>query len=160
MVTTIGGFIHLSRNKLTQEINSLSIQNSSYGLNNFKIFIERNNIEVIKCKVYLSPTHEIVLKPELLNNYLFSLGVLHNKKYKTKTGGKFYISNFYKPSLFSQQSGNNFNNKLKPGSTIFYIPEAVVQTTANKKDFKFKNCLLYTSPSPRDRTRSRMPSSA
>ena len=23
-----------------------------------------------------------------------------------------------------------------------------------------KNCLLYTSPSPRDRTRSRMPSSA
>ena len=25
---------------------------------------------------------------------------------------------------------------------------------------KSKNCLLYTSPSPRDRTRSRMPSSA
>ena len=24
----------------------------------------------------------------------------------------------------------------------------------------FSNCLLYTSPSPRDRTRSRMPSSA
>ena len=32
------------------------------------------------------------------------------------------------------------------------------------KDFKLSNddcaCLLYTSPSPRDRTRSRMPSSA
>jgi len=26
--------------------------------------------------------------------------------------------------------------------------------------FQFKTCLLYTSPSPRDRTRSRMPSSA
>ena len=26
--------------------------------------------------------------------------------------------------------------------------------------FKAKACLLYTSPSPRDRTRSRMPSSA
>ena len=25
---------------------------------------------------------------------------------------------------------------------------------------QFNNCLLYTSPSPRDRTRSRMPSSA
>ena len=25
---------------------------------------------------------------------------------------------------------------------------------------EIKNCLLYTSPSPRDRTRSRMPSSA
>ena len=29
-----------------------------------------------------------------------------------------------------------------------------------KKDGKIINCLLYTSPSPRDRTRSRMPSSA
>ena len=30
----------------------------------------------------------------------------------------------------------------------------------NKKLNVHKNCLLYTSPSPRDRTRSRMPSSA
>ena len=29
-----------------------------------------------------------------------------------------------------------------------------------KKKTKKKDCLLYTSPSPRDRTRSRMPSSA
>ena len=28
------------------------------------------------------------------------------------------------------------------------------------REVKGKNCLLYTSPSPRDRTRSRMPSSA
>ena len=28
------------------------------------------------------------------------------------------------------------------------------------KNAKSNNCLLYTSPSPRDRTRSRMPSSA
>ena len=28
------------------------------------------------------------------------------------------------------------------------------------EDRKFRLCLLYTSPSPRDRTRSRMPSSA
>ena len=30
----------------------------------------------------------------------------------------------------------------------------------NPANKKFNNCLLYTSPSPRDRTRSRMPSSA
>ena len=30
----------------------------------------------------------------------------------------------------------------------------------DQKSHKFKICLLYTSPSPRDRTRSRMPSSA
>ena len=29
-----------------------------------------------------------------------------------------------------------------------------------KEAFSYKGCLLYTSPSPRDRTRSRMPSSA
>ena len=29
-----------------------------------------------------------------------------------------------------------------------------------REDFPFEDCLLYTSPSPRDRTRSRMPSSA
>ena len=32
--------------------------------------------------------------------------------------------------------------------------------TAYTKQLLDKNCLLYTSPSPRDRTRSRMPSSA
>ena len=30
----------------------------------------------------------------------------------------------------------------------------------DKFDMQVRNCLLYTSPSPRDRTRSRMPSSA
>ena len=30
----------------------------------------------------------------------------------------------------------------------------------NKKQKQLNDCLLYTSPSPRDRTRSRMPSSA
>ena len=29
-----------------------------------------------------------------------------------------------------------------------------------KEGYQFSTCLLYTSPSPRDRTRSRMPSSA
>ena len=32
--------------------------------------------------------------------------------------------------------------------------------TESTKQVKYKACLLYTSPSPRDRTRSRMPSSA
>ena len=29
-----------------------------------------------------------------------------------------------------------------------------------EEDIKFRNCLLYTSPSPRDKRQSRMPSSA
>jgi len=34
------------------------------------------------------------------------------------------------------------------------------QVASIEECFPFKACLLYTSPSPRDRTRSRMPSSA
>ena len=34
------------------------------------------------------------------------------------------------------------------------------ESLANKYNGQLYNCLLYTSPSPRDRTRSRMPSSA
>ena len=37
---------------------------------------------------------------------------------------------------------------------------AMTQAGANREDARSKLCLLYTSPSPRDRTRSRMPSSA
>ena len=33
-------------------------------------------------------------------------------------------------------------------------------TLKSLKDAEYDDCLLYTSPSPRDRTRSRMPSSA
>ena len=49
----------------------------------------------------------------------------------------------------------------KPDGTDYvgpYIETAKGLTLAGKT--LDKNCLLYTSPSPRDRTRSRMPSSA
>jgi len=43
--------------------------------------------------------------------------------------------------------------------------QELLQERANLKNIvtqyqQYKTCLLYTSPSPRDRTRSRMPSSA
>ena len=43
-----------------------------------------------------------------------------------------------------------------------FAPEDGVLTTILKQegDTVLSDCLLYTSPSPRDRTRSRMPSSA
>ena len=43
-------------------------------------------------------------------------------------------------------------------SVISMVPEGDVPYTPN--DAPVGTCLLYTSPSPRDRTRSRMPSSA
>jgi len=43
-------------------------------------------------------------------------------------------------------------------STVESIPAADVQIIPSEQSIII--CLLYTSPSPRDRTRSRMPSSA
>ena len=40
------------------------------------------------------------------------------------------------------------------------IKEVVVTEVQMSKDLKHASCLLYTSPSPRDATLSRMPSSA
>ena len=40
------------------------------------------------------------------------------------------------------------------------IPDIGYLHTGIEKNMEAKTCLLYTSPSPRDRTRSRMPSSA
>ena len=43
------------------------------------------------------------------------------------------------------------------GTVILIFPILFVYAS---KNLDAKGCLLYTSPSPRDRTRSRMPSSA
>ena len=52
---------------------------------------------------------------------------------------------------------------LALGSSI-PLPDVKMVDISGKKvslnDVKMKNCLLYTSPSPRDATLSRMPSSA
>ena len=44
---------------------------------------------------------------------------------------------------------------------VEYVEAALgVPLEAGGRHLRFGTCLLYTSPSPRDRTRSRMPSSA
>ena len=52
---------------------------------------------------------------------------------------------------FGLRNGTTYNIFLIRGKKT-----ALIDTS----HLKFKDCLLYTSPSPRDRTRSRMPSSA
>ena len=55
-----------------------------------------------------------------------------------------------------QQQLNATHEKVDRYGVSFRVGDRVMQTV-NDYD---KDCLLYTSPSPRDRTRSRMPSSA
>ena len=57
---------------------------------------------------------------------------------------------------------NDYQCKLKKGKS--FMPEddrvRIIQALAVVDTTFLSICLLYTSPSPRDRTRSRMPSSA
>ena len=66
-------------------------------------------------------------------------------------------------------SGMAFKNQsfviidIGGGSTELILADkkdAIALTSSRIGAVRLKNCLLYTSPSPRDRTRSRMPSSA
>ena len=54
----------------------------------------------------------------------------------------------YKPWL-GEKYGDTFDDKKNRK-----------KRAENEKELKYKNCLLYTSPSPRDVEESRMPSSA
>ena len=56
---------------------------------------------------------------------------------------------------FSKNEG-----KINKGSTLGSIPHGSEALIISKISQHIKNCLLYTSPSPRDRSVSRMPSSA
>ena len=51
-----------------------------------------------------------------------------------------------------------FYNKFGALQTLWLTKKSTISTKIQSENFK--SCLLYTSPSPRDRTRSRMPSSA
>ena len=62
------------------------------------------------------------------------------------------VINFIK--FFSRYNYTFLGRVLK-----LFIPHSYL-IEKNKTLLKYKVCLLYTSPSPRDRTRSRMPSSA
>ena len=55
-------------------------------------------------------------------------------------------------ALGNDEPSHKEKPKMDKDGTVHNIP--------GKKAGSAYNCLLYTSPSPRDRTRSRMPSSA
>ena len=67
-------------------------------------------------------------------------------------------------------NGVNGNNEMKSfSSCLLYTSDAADERSSvdlggrriiKKKHTQKKHCLLYTSPSPRDRQKSRMPSSA
>ena len=58
------------------------------------------------------------------------------------------------------KNGAVTNAKIHKGTLLYTAFKRGQVARANLAGIKAGGCLLYTSPSPRDRTRSRMPSSA
>ena len=60
-----------------------------------------------------------------------------------------------------QEFGKFYSDIYKEIEQLGYenVDDDVIDLTYDKYIAEMSNCLLYTSPSPRDRTRSRMPSS-
>ena len=75
--------------------------------------------------------------------------------------GKKVIVYFFPAALTPgcTKEAEDFNSNLKALEKAGYAVLGVSPDTVEKMQ-KFQNCLLYTSPSPRDRQKSRMPSSA
>ena len=72
-----------------------------------------------------------------------------------------------KNKLANQESNTNLEKEVSPESEINFMntSKASLKEYSKSAPFAFdarnyKFCLLYTSPSPRDRQKSRMPSSA
>ena len=66
------------------------------------------------------------------------------------------------PECTGEELTNNLINQLKPFDIKFHLSERVEEVKKEDTNWlvKTSSCLLYTSPSPRDATLSRMPSSA
>ena len=91
------------------------------------------------------------------SNIIFETGILENhKKMKDLIGDGDYCIFTYSDDVFKQYT----NQIIK----ALGEPKLIVNNILPNPDYKnlkeICNCLLYTSPSPRDATLSRMPSSA
>ena len=65
-----------------------------------------------------------------------------------------------KPAGSSMGGGGGAKTAAKPQASSQPTISGAIETMYVRQGDHVKACLLYTSPSPRDRTRSRMPSSA
>ena len=141
---------------------------------NFKIIASTKDVEIAAYKIEEEDTYAIQFHPEVYHS----------------TDGKRILQNFlydiakcsadWTPSNFVEDTVSELKEKLGNDKVVLGLSGGVDSTVAAvllhkaigenlycifvdngllRKD-EFESCLLYTSPSPRDRTRSRMPSSA
>ena len=97
--------------------------------------------------------------------FLFDVdGTLTPSRQKIDKEFSKFFSKFCKTNEVYLVTGSDRDKTIEQlGKTLYNKAKKVYNCSGNSVWVKHKNvytCLLYTSPSPRDRTRSRMPSSA
>ena len=97
-------------------------------------------------KIYINHLNLDAL-PELLKS-------LNNKYINSET----YIQIYSSDGIY--ETNNSSSKKLMPIDSDIQILENYHENFTLLVDTSYYVCLLYTSPSPRDRQKSRMPSSA
>ena len=111
----------------------------------------------------ISPAEKLPFEDNKFDFYSISFGLRNTKNLNKaiseayrilKPGGRYLCLEF------SKIQNSNLDFIYKNYSKL--IPIVGQYVVGEKEPYKYlvKSCLLYTSPSPRDRTRSRMPSSA
>ena len=98
-----------------------------------------------------------VLLLALLSGFVFSVSA---QEFKPQVG--FSNEAGYKTNFKKNKAGDNWFISIAGGASVLFGDQNSEADFKNRLNFapQFSVCLLYTSPSPRDRTRSRMPSSA
>ena len=76
------------------------------------------------------------------------------------TNSSVWTANSLIPTRFFTGSDYVFSNEIGNPSFRGAFKELAKDISKNAKDSVVRTCLLYTSPSPRDKRQSRMPSSA
>ena len=105
---------------------------------------------------YFECLHEVKLIVDLIYQ-----GGIANMRYSISTTAK-YGDVTRGPRIITGETKQTMKKILRDIQSGRFAREWVLENQANRPVYNalLKRCLLYTSPSPRDRTRSRMPSSA
>ena len=106
--------------------------------------------------------HKVGSRSVVLNGALTSLGQFDDLKSNGSGSDQITIKFTCQP-LSDQDASAQRRAQFTPRSAIYYGPHSdQIQEIACEISFDAdpSSCLLYTSPSPRDSTQSRMPSSA
>ena len=113
--------------------------------------VKSNGFKYIDLPSVIEVNHIVQRSGENFRKFIFS--------FTDQNGGELCL----RPDLTIASCLRYLENKLKGKEKIFYSGQAY-RKSQNKKDSIIRDqvgfCLLYTSPSPRDLSTSRMPSSA